>query len=310
MNLTIQFYQELLDNLYDGVYFVDKDRTILFWSKSAERLTGYGSKEIVGSHCWNNILMHVDSQGSSLCIKGCPLQKTMTDGVMVEGEVFLHHKEGHRVPVLIRATPMYDRHGSIIGAVEIFRENSENISAIEKIEDLQKQAFVDSLTGLANRRFMEMNLQSRFDELSRYGWQFGLLMIDIDNFKSVNDRFGHVVGDAALRMASRTMKESTRSSDLVSRWGGEEFIVLITNATIERVQKAAERYRMLVEQSLLPVGDESLQLTISIGATLALPGDTMETAIKRADDLMYQSKCAGRNRVTISPADNTKVQSK
>jgi diguanylate cyclase (GGDEF)-like protein/PAS domain S-box-containing protein len=298
MKFKDSFFKGLLDNLYDGVYYVDPERTILYWNKGAERLTGYSSAEVLGTRCWDNILMHVDADGTSLCASGCPLQRSMQSGDPLESEVFLHHKNGHRVPVRVRAAPLRDSAGNVIGAVEIFSDNSEKINSLDMIEELQRKAFLDPLTGLANRRYLDTSLPARFDEIARYGWQFGVIMMDIDHFKTVNDRYGHYVGDEALKMVARTLLNSSRSSDIVGRWGGEEFIAVLPNVTALRLRMSAERHRALVEQSSLPLESGPLTLTISAGATLVLPGDTSATLIKRADKLLYESKANGRNRVT------------
>jgi diguanylate cyclase (GGDEF)-like protein len=101
-----------------------------------------------------------------------------------------------------------------------------------------------------------------------------------------------------LKMIARTMLYSSRSSDLVGRWGGEEFIAIITNTNEQSLHVIAERYRSLVERSGLPLGDDIIRVTISAGATIAAPGESLATVIKRADKLLYASKDAGRNRVT------------
>ncbi|HEX2768530.1 MAG TPA: GGDEF domain-containing protein, partial [Geobacteraceae bacterium] len=154
-------------------------------------------------------------------------------------------------------------------------------------------------TNLANRRYVEMNLQGKFDEMSRYGWQFGVIMMDIDHFKDVNNRYGHDSGDEALKMAAKTLLHCSRSSDLLGRWGGEEFIALINNTNMQKVHAIAERYRSLVEQSGLPLEETTISLTISVGATIAAAGESLESVIQRADKLLYESKAAGRNRVTL-----------
>jgi len=298
MDFSDIIYKEILDNLYDGVYFVDRDRTIRYWNKGAELLSGYSSAEVVGTHCRNNLLMHVDTNGGSLCHGGCPLHTTIQSGLKGEAEAFLHHKDGHRVPVRLRATPLRDDQGTIIGAVEIFSDNSEKIHALEMMEKLQRTVFLDPLTGLANRRFIDTALPARFDEMIRYGWQFGVIMMDIDFFKSVNDRHGHDIGDEALKMVARTLVKGSRSSDIVGRWGGEEFISILPNVTSLRLRKSAERHRILVERSGLRIETGILNLTISAGATLAHPEDTPQSLIKRADKLLYESKSHGRNRIT------------
>jgi diguanylate cyclase (GGDEF)-like protein/PAS domain S-box-containing protein len=298
MKITLDFYQRFLDNLHDGVYIVNRDRKIVYWNKGAERITGYTGDEVVGSHCWDNILMHVDDKGNHLCLNGCPLLKVITSGLPEKAEVHLSHKDGHRVPVLVRAAPFINNKGKIVGAVEIFSDNTDKITALQLVEDLQRKVFLDPLTDLANRRYVEMNLEGKSDEMSRYGWQYGVVMMDIDHFKDVNDSYGHDIGDETLKMIAKTLMHSSRSSDLVGRWGGEEFIAVITNTNMQKVQAIAERYRSLVEQSGLPLGDDTLHVTISAGATIAAPGENLEAVIKRADTLLYESKAAGRNRVT------------
>lgn len=115
------FYKSVLDNLFDGVYVVDKERKIIYWNKAAERITGFFEAEVVNLACYDNILNHVDERGKQLCLDGCPLAKVLKDGNPRQAEVFLRHKAGHRVPVSIRITPIYDG-DSIIGAAEIFSD--------------------------------------------------------------------------------------------------------------------------------------------------------------------------------------------
>ena len=122
-----KFYRDLLNNLSDGVYFTDLHRRITFWNKGAERLTGYSQEEVLGRRCSDNILVHVDHAGRNLCVSECPLDDCMGKCVTHEAEIFLHHKEGHRVPVIVRVSPIQDDTGKVIGAVEIFSNNSAKI---------------------------------------------------------------------------------------------------------------------------------------------------------------------------------------
>ncbi len=115
------FYKSVLDNLFDGVYFVDSERKITYWNKAAERITGFFEAEVVNLSCYDKILNHVDETGKQLCLNGCPLAEVLKDGNLREADVFLRHKAGHRVPVSIRITPIYDG-DRIVGAVEIFSD--------------------------------------------------------------------------------------------------------------------------------------------------------------------------------------------
>jgi diguanylate cyclase (GGDEF)-like protein/PAS domain S-box-containing protein len=291
-------YESLLDDLYDGVFLVDRDCRITYWNKGAERITGFAAVEVIGRLCYDNILMHSDRDGNNLCKGICPLADTVADGESRSKDVFLQHKDGHRVPIAVRVAPIYDDKGAIEGAVEIFTDNTPAAIALERFEELERMAYVDALTGLANRRYAEITVHARIEELQRYGWRFGIVFIDIDRFKDVNDQHGHDLGDEVLKMVAKTLQNSVRSFDVVSRWGGDEYVAVIANVQGDELSATANRTRLLVERSGVP-SVPSLQVTVSVGATLARQNDTVESIIKRADALMYQSKQAGRNRSTV-----------
>lgn len=292
-------YKALIDNLYDGVYFVDRQRRITYWNRGAERITGYGASEVMGIRCSDNLLVHIDEEGLSLCKGLCPLARTMADLIPREIEAYLHHKDGHRVPVSIRATPILDENGETTGAVEVFSDNSSREALRQRVEDLQRTALLDTLTGLGNRRYIEQNLAARLDEMRRYGNRFGVLFMDIDHFKSINDTHGHDVGDRVLKMIAKTVSGNLRPFDILGRWGGEEFVAVVANLDAEQLERISNRFRFLVEESGLSCDGEWIRCTISIGGTMCLPEDSVEGLIRRADQLMYESKTLGRNRVTL-----------
>lgn len=296
MTANNELYSKVMDNLHEGVYFVNPDRTITYWNKGAENLTGYTAAEMLGKRCSDDLLMHVDDRGTVLCVEGCPLQKTMVDGLPSEAEVYLRHKGGHRLPVSLRVIPVFDLDHKLTGAVEIFTDNSERVALRQKIAELQRDALLDPLTGLANRRYATETLRSMLDQMLRYGWTFGILFMDIDLFKAINDTYGHDVGDQVLKMVARTLQANSRSFDVVARWGGEEFLAIIVNVNNENLHRVAYKLRTLVAKSSLHVGDERIGVTISLGATLARPKDTVESLVKRADQAMYRKKLSGRNQ--------------
>lgn len=300
MDLNDAFYKSLLDNLYDGIYFVDRQRKITYWNKGAERISGFCAEEVQENYCWNNILRHINDQGVALCYGICPLAATILDGQAREASVYLHHKEGHRVPVLVRTAPLYDAHRHIIGAIEIFSDNTAQSMITQRVNELERLALLDPLTQLANRRYIEMNLHSRLEELRRYRWPFGVLFLDVDHFKLINDTYGHTMGDEILRMLARTFTANMRTSDIFGRWGGEEFVAIVRNVDHEHLYNLAERLRILIAESYLIEKLSVIHVTISIGGTLARADDTVESLLQRVDQLMYQSKTAGRNRVIIA----------
>jgi diguanylate cyclase (GGDEF)-like protein/PAS domain S-box-containing protein len=299
-DLSPKFYATLLDNLYDGVYFVNREREITLWNKAAERITGFTKAEVLGKRCADNLLCHVDQRGNSLCKGACPLSYTLGDGQPRSASVFLHHKLGHRLPVAVGVAPITDRGENIIGAVEIFRDDSATVAALEHLKEVEDLAYLDGLTRIANRSFLETFIVGKFNELRRLGWSFGVIFVDVDRFKQVNDTFGHQTGDLALKTVAQTLLKNCRSFDLVGRWGGEEFVCVISKLQdADQLAAIADRLRVLVESSWITLADCSLHLTISLGVTLARLQDTPENLIQRADDLMYRSKTAGRNRATF-----------
>ncbi len=292
-------YSWLLEALFDGAYCVDLERRITYWNAAAERLTGYSRTELLGRSCADNVLKHVNAAGENLCLTGCPLSEVMRDGVTLESQVFLHHKDGHRTPVAVRCAPLRDGAGNITGGLEIFTDAPKRELLQARVTELERLAFIDALTGVANRRFIEQALKQRLDEAARYGWIFGAIMLDIDHFKTVNDTYGHGVGDQALRMTALTLAHSVRTSDLVGRWGGEEFLILAPHIDAEVLLQTTERLRVLIGSAFLTLADgQPLAVTASFGATLARPGDTPASIIERADAFLYASKAAGRDRVT------------
>ncbi len=124
-------------------------------------------------------------------------------------------------------------------------------------------------------------------------------MLDVDDFKKANDRYGHLVGDQVLEMITRSLESTLRSLDAIIRWGGDEFVLLLSNTGEEGLEEILDRIRIFVEQSFLEVNGEKISVTTSLGATLAEVGDSMESLVDRADKLMYKSKKAGGNRFTI-----------
>ncbi|MBI9051982.1 MAG: sensor domain-containing diguanylate cyclase [Anaerolineaceae bacterium] len=300
-NKNEEFYKGIIDNLYDGVYFVDRDRTITYWNNGAERITGYKAGQVMGLSCRDNLLNHVTGEGQALCQNGCPLSACMTDGVPREADVFLHHADGHRVPVLVRAAPMYDDDNKIIGAVETFSTDMGASSMRHELQELRQSMEMDKLTNIANRQFIDTRLHGMVAEQAlRKNPSAGILFLDIDNFKNVNDTYGHDVGDKVLRMVAQTLNKNLRRSDVIGRWGGEEFLAILYDVNSDiAIRNVAEKLRMLVEFSRLDITEISLSVTISIGATMLSDSDTIESVVNRADQLMYTSKKAGRNQVTV-----------
>lgn len=168
-------------------------------------------------------------------------------------------------------------------------------------QQVQELAITDSLTGVFTRRHYLERLREELDYTRKFSYPLSVLMLDIDHFKSFNDHYGHLVGDAILRFISKLIKDNLRQVDLLCRYGGEEFSIILTNTDKEGAKLAAERIRQSVEDGLIKVYDENLKVTISIGvATFPEDGRQDQMLIEMADKALYKAKQNGRNQVVCS----------
>ena len=165
------------------------------------------------------------------------------------------------------------------------------------LEEQRQQAMIDTLTGLANRAGLQKRMSEEFERWQRYGGQLLLVVLDVDHFKSINDRFGHLAGDKVLRLIALQLSRRLRKTDYIGRFGGEEFVVLMPGTTLEQGAIALEELRAGIEVSPFHFKNEPVRVTISIGYTQFCKGDTLDTVFERADKAMYSAKDQGRNQV-------------
>lgn len=168
---------------------------------------------------------------------------------------------------------------------------------IERERNLRQLASTDSLTGIYNRRAFLEQANKSLSLAARQRWQVVILMLDIDHFKQINDQFGHAKGDFVIRSVAQACTKILREHDVVGRFGGEEFVILLSNMSMHKAQTVAERLRQQVEELWIVNEPNQMQVTVSIGIAAMQSDNSLETTIKHADKALYQSKIKGRNRV-------------
>ncbi len=186
------------------------------------------------------------------------------------------------------------------------------LNAQQELEEaLRALAESDPLTEIMNRAGITTELGRRCAEFQRYGSAFALLMVDVDHFKSINDRLGHLTGDHVLRRIANIIRSALREVDCVGRYGGEEFIVVLPETTLASAVNTAERIRLAIEQVPIRVDRELVKVTVSIGVSAAAPGaqSSAEALIETADRAMYEAKRGGRNRVMPAPRPSAPLRS-
>ncbi|WP_207736221.1 sensor domain-containing diguanylate cyclase [Fusibacter ferrireducens] len=296
-------YKKILDQLFDGVYIVDKEKRIIYWNEGAKRISGFKSEEVIGRYCHDNILNHVDEYGINLCLNGCPLHQTLSDGSKLELNVYLQHKRGHRIPVKIRSFPVYEA-DEIVASVEVFTEsfdhNKKPNAAFMMDSNILKEVLTDPLTNLPNRRMIDHYLNSKMEDYRALGIPFGIVMIDIDSFEEFNNTYGEDLCDQVIQMLGRTYSKAFRIADLVGRWREDEFIFVFTGIKSGALKMLAERIRMISENSSLR-GEtfKDIEVTVSVGATLVHQDDTALKMTTRCYERVKKSKAKGGNNITM-----------
>lgn len=275
-----EFYWKLLDTLKDGVYFANTDRKVTYWNKAAEELTGYRSAEVLGKHCADNILIHIDEKGNNLCKGTCPLAAVIKSGKPCEENIYLHHKDGHRVPVHVRVNPVTNKEGQVIGAVEIFSDRSLRNIVEQRLQELQKLDLLDAPTALPNRRFLEMTLKTRLSELRQYDWPFGILYFSIAPPKEKETSAAAKEFAKVTKILSKTFSSTCNLFDIIGRWQEEEFVGIFGNVDSKKLKVLEKFYRVMLKKTDLSAA--GITPLIKIGAALAGGEEKPESLIDRA----------------------------
>ncbi len=177
---------------------------------------------------------------------------------------------------------------------------AQSLATATAFEAMREASLVDPLTGCATRAEGARRLEAELRRAQRAGTSLAVLMLDLDHFKSINDRFGHKTGDAALTAVGETLLTTLRASDVRCRWGGEEFLLVLPDSNVERAQRASDKLRQRIANTPVGTGDQVVHVTASVGLTLSMPGETdVQQLITRADTGLYDAKRTGRNRTSI-----------
>lgn len=283
----------IVDDLQYGVVVLDKDRRAQFVNRAFRRFWRVPDELADGRQTFVKLMYH----GRGIKAYAVSADK-LGDYIAKQLELI---RAGDDRPLSIRLTN---------GEVVQFRCKAlpnggrlltyGNVSELaDQAEALERLACVDGLTGLNNRRHFLTLAESEWSRFQRYQRPLALLMIDIDFFKSVNDTYGHDAGDAVLKAVAESLHRSKRSSDIAGRLGGEEFALILPEATLDRAIAAGERYRTLIAGRPIIAMGRQISVTVSIGVGVAETGMCgFEDLLKRADVALYEAKNSGRNRVS------------
>lgn len=291
-------YQQLFDAASEGIYVVDAQGMIEMINPAAQQLLGWRADEAAG-HRAHDLFHDPQTGAGDHSWSGCPLHRVLAGGEARPSERLLYwRRDQSAMPVESSIAPLR-QNGAIEGAIVVFSDISVHLAAERQLELL---ATTDELTGISNRRhFVELATRD-LRRAAREGLPATLVMVDLDNFKAVNDRYGHAAGDRVLQAFAAECAAQLRDVDVFARLGGDEFALLLTHVDPERAVAVAERIRLAAKANAVGDGIRAVSVTISVGVAHAAPLETLEGLLARADAALYRAKAEGRDRVVLAEA--------
>ena len=287
--------QAILEGLPNGLYVVDRDRKILFWNKGAEQITGYRGQDVVGRYCQDNLLMHCDENYELLCDEHCPLKDTMSDGQPRETNVYLRHKEGHRVPVRVRAIPVRDAEGAIVGAAETFDERHD-VPELRMHPNAQAvHNHMDDRTGVSDEASTKSYLEACLRDYEEDHIPFGVLLIAIDGLAEFRKSYGGQAVAKVMHTVAITLAKSLREGDIVGDWTDGRFLALVVNCPPATLAQIVFMLKRVVSVAEIPWWGERVSVTVSIGGAAVRPGDTGGSLLARSESALVACAVKGGN---------------
>ena len=282
-------WERTFDAVPDLVAIIDTDHRIVKVNKAMLVALGHGPQELIGSTC------HSVFHGMDRPLCECPYTPSVQNGERFVPDTIETNLSGRTYAVSL--SPLHDKDGLVTGCVHVARD----ITRRKRLEEeLTFRASRDSLTGLYNRRHFLENLTLACATATRYAHPLSVSVIDVDKFKEINDRYGHLIGDLVLERFGRIIQKELRSSDFAGRFGGDEFIVAFPHSSVSGAAQSVERIRMVLSEHVFRSDAESFHVGASAGVAGYVPQQMdMQDLIQRADVALYEAKALGRNRVLV-----------
>ncbi|MCR6497189.1 sensor domain-containing diguanylate cyclase [Thermomonas sp. S9] len=293
LDLLNQFRESIIDNANIWLNVLDAQARITVWNKAAEQISGYRREEVIGGDAVWEWLYPDPAYRADIARR---VRAILDDGAEVEGfETHIRCRDGQVKTMAWNQRRFFDERGQV-GSIAI----GQDITERKRLQDeLERMAVHDPLTGLYNRREFELLAARRFADCAEAGHPYSLLWVDIDEFKAVNDRFGHQVGDEVLCGVAAVLQAVVGGHGIAARYGGDELVVALPQIALPEARALGEIVRQRVQEARLLAGcDAGTALTVSIGAAqrdAATPD--LAALASAADAAMYRAKAGGRNRV-------------
>jgi diguanylate cyclase (GGDEF)-like protein/PAS domain S-box-containing protein len=313
-----EHFRMLAENMADLVWKADAQMRFTYVNKADHTMRGFEREEVLGHSIANALTPEGRVILAELVQDRRSAEASGKKGQALAYDIPMRRKNGGQIWMEISTTPTYDSAGKIIGFQGVGRDITERKDresqffetqhALEdKLYDVSKrkmeledQVVRDPLTQIYNRRYLDATLPRELSRAKREAYPVAIIMLDLDHFKRVNDSFSHAAGDHVLKSFTALLSQGARDSDMVCRYGGEEFVVIMPGLNAERALERVEAWRAEQQATTLSYGEHEINITVSAGiAVFPEHGDSAELLLERADAMLYRSKNGGRNRISV-----------
>jgi PAS domain S-box-containing protein len=280
----------LADESDCGVCVLNRARRILYWNAAAERITGRLAQEVAGCFCTDDAMMNCDDCGAALCNSACPVAGVIEDGRRRESQMFLRHRRGHRIPVRVRAHPIRDGAGQIVGAIELFHRRAHPLF---EDEAGQQEDAPGEGSGVVSREHGAFELEHALASLRRFLTPFSWMRIELDNPGKLDARYGRGFGDAAAIAVANTLQTNLGAGRLVIRWSRTGFRALLRRTAEPQAAEMARLLSVLVRASTVEWWGDAREVGISAAAVAACETDSLESLEYRVAEALERNTVAG-----------------
>lgn len=298
-----EFKRIILENSAFWLNTLDKDAKITSWNRAAENISGYSAQEVLGRDDIWNLLYPDENYRNSILEKAMEIINHGHE--LTDFETVITTKEGSHKTLSWNTHDIKDAQNNVIGSLAIarditqLRKHEKELQFMtdeleEKNMELKRLSITDKLTGLYNRLRLDETLEEELERSKRFGHPLGVILVDVDYFKNVNDAHGHQAGDRVLVEIAGILKNNVRKIDTVGRWGGEEFMIICPETAREDSEKVAQTLREKIAAYDFHVAE---QITACFGVSAYNAGESITKVVARADEALYKAKRNGRNRV-------------
>ncbi|BBE30328.1 diguanylate cyclase [Tepiditoga spiralis] len=286
MQINYKIFENIIKSMELGIYILDWKKEIVYWNKGAEKITGITKDEIVGNKFKEELLKYSDKNGNFLNTLETPSMKTIADGRERIEKLYIQIKNKERIPIEVQVYPLKNEENQIIGAFEVFIDISEEERLKEEYEKLKRDAFIDDLTGIPNKKYINKKLRELYDDYKRYKLDFSVLFLKIKNFNSLVEKNGKVFSEKALKQVAKKISSITRSSDFFGFWEGNTFILILRFVNNTQVLEIANRFN----SNLKNIEIDETKLEFLFGGSIITEEDTIETLLEKAEKKLLESE--------------------